>query len=217
MRYLESEVLEILNDSHFLPVRPLNVAETKAMLQAEKLAPIHQIEVPEKIARSIHRRTGGNPFWVAHLGYEMWKLLQQQGNDAMRFTLPLVKQAEAELIQLAIPFQGRILPSGYKRKQDRLMLASLFTLVEDRKGVKKKRRKMSLGELHYELASRGLKVAITDLEQSLDELMARGGLCRPKKALQSWQIAAPLIEDFVRYQLKMIGWAALISEDDATP
>jgi hypothetical protein len=217
MRYLNSDVLEVLSSSQLLPVRPLTVSETRAMLRAEKLAPIHQIEVPEKIARTIHHRTGGNPFWVAHLGYEMWKLLQQQGDHAVRYTQPLVKQAEAELIQLALPFQGRILPSGHRRKEDRLMLAALFVLVEDRQGTRKRRRKMSLDELHQALTARGTNTEATDLEQSLNELMARGGLSRSKAALQKWQIAAPLIEDFVWYQLKMIGWKALLSAEDPTP
>ncbi len=205
---LDLDLLDILMSSQPLPAGPLSLAEAKAMLVAEKLAPIHQIEMSGQVARSVHELTAGDPFWIAHLGYAMWRHSGNGKSGPMRFTAKELQRASMDLIQQSTIFQGKIFPSGLLRKKDRLIRTILFLIVRNREGGSASVLDISTEQLRVALLDLGIEKSRHELEQIMEELAQRGGVSRSESALDRWRISAPLLAKHLSYHFEKTGWEA---------
>ena len=203
-RSLDPELQDLLTSSHPLHMQPLSADDTRALLQAKKIT-AHDIKVPKEVAQHVHRLTAGNPFWIAHLGNTLWTRYSKRGETPIKFTRNRVTRAMSELVHLTTPFQGRILPSGIVDPRERLMMAILFALVDGHTGTSRLPQ-LTTTQLQFKLKREGVDLAQFRLEDALDDLAARGGVKHPSQKLSRWQISAPVLAEFVKYQFTKTGW-----------
>jgi hypothetical protein len=100
-------IQEILTKSEPIEIQKLNKKDAKMLIKAEKLKPHHQIEISDEIFNTIYDMTGGNPYWLNLIAYEMWRLSQANRSSIIYDDYQIYKTALSRVLSQKSPFLSR--------------------------------------------------------------------------------------------------------------
>ena len=191
-------------DSQPIALHPLGISETTEMLRAAKLQIFHEIEASSGVIHEVHRQTGGDAFWTAQLGQEMWRLATaEQPGRKVRFNRALIERAAEEVVFSSTPLKARLFPSGIDEARERLMARVLCVLARLDRGPARAASR-SGGVVPAEIRGRlGERQTEMEIRRQLEELASRGGVQRVKG--DTWRIAVPLVRRYVEVLEEEIG------------
>lgn len=195
VKWLDPELQQVLRSAQQIDVKPFSASHCARMLRASNLSWRYSIEIKKVVLERIAAETGGNPYWINHLGSKMWRrAMEMTPGLRLVYTNRHFTEARAELLSDDSLFIDRVLPNDSSEGMPRWW-EPLVLLVA-------RRMKEFPGEPYIEpefLSVRlrqefGLDVDVDDLVRGLDDLGAMGGVSRTG---QSFAMSSRLLADWV--------------------
>jgi hypothetical protein len=202
IRRLHPELARMLRAAEPVLIRGFDQEDTQRLLTATKMAWRYPIEVKKGLARSTNVLCGGNPFWINHLAYLMYRRESRRAVRPIRYSHALLKDAADELVQQSGLFEDRVFPDGVAGEAPPwvwqlvlLLCAETAAGTPDDPG-----RKPSL--LHEQLRLQGVALTAPELSDAIEDLVAMGGLewTVDRSGEHAARIAAPILARFVRME-----------------
>jgi predicted amino acid-binding ACT domain protein len=181
--------------AHRMAVPPLNEADVESMLTCQKLALSCIVTVEKGLPSIVWHVTGGNPFWVAHLGRAMWEISRRRGQtERVHFDLPLLGQARRMVCAEELPFQDR-LTSEHWDAETALLAHSVLKTLADGSGrrMRTKMNGLSIDEIWSRLSDTPARARVKTI---LEDLESRGSInwdASDRGPL--WRLSAPMLAD----------------------
>ncbi len=194
---LDTDTGNILQKAEPLRVEPLTREAVTGLLEARKLAPRYHIEISPRLVETIFTMTAGNPYWVSHLGNEMWKQATRSPGGTVRYTPELLSNARDAVFDLGVPFLDRI--RGSNRETGALCLRVLQTLARADTGNGGGSVSLTLPGIRNRIASDGSSTTNAVLEV-LEDLHASGSVVNERvDSVRRWKISSPMLADYLIY------------------
>ncbi|MCP4868690.1 MAG: TGS domain-containing protein [Proteobacteria bacterium] len=202
VRRLHPELARILRAAEPVVMRGFDWEDAQRLLTATKMAWRYPIEVKKGLARATNVLCGGNPFWINHLAYLMYRRESRRAVRPIRYSHALLKDASDELVHQTGFFEDRLFPDGVASEAPpwvwplvRLLCADSSAGTPDDGG-----RKVSV--LHAELSAEGIELTVPEVADAIEDLVAMGGLqwTVDQAGEHAVRIAAPLLARFVRME-----------------
>ena len=197
-RSFHHEITNLLLSSQPIPVLPFSEAEAVAMLEARKMALYQTITIDKKLARHLHRITGGEPFWLANIAHHMWMRSTRSGVSSVRFDNTLAATAKRDLLERHELFATRVEP----RRPDRFQAATwrVATALAELQGNRFKGRwGLTADELAERMAAAGAPPYLSPLEvaKALETLQDRGAVLLANIDPLRWRLTFPLLAEYL--------------------
>jgi predicted amino acid-binding ACT domain protein len=169
---LPSPAKHLLQSELIMDVPPLKEEDIGRMLTCQQLALSSVVTVEENLPNNVWHLTGGNPFWVAQLGAQMWQICGKRGRtSSVHFDRQLLDQAQRSFYADDVPFQDRLASEHWNAEKTRLARSVLEILAQSA-GRRMRAWTMiglSLGEIMARLEDAPpetqIKALLEDLEQ----------------------------------------------------
>jgi hypothetical protein len=189
--------LDVLQHAEMLPMESLSDEETRQLLAARYFGVKVRIQVGLPVAREVHSRTGGNPYWTSMLAGEMWDVAPVRRDGSRLYNLEVLAEAEERLYGNELVFRDRLTsPVGVHPGLVEELLATLAAARGDGEG-----HASSPQALLAALQGKGFAVTAPELVGILKFLEEQGSVTDDRPAGRSaWRISAPLLAGFLRYR-----------------
>ncbi len=202
VRRLHPELARVLREADPVTMQPFGVDDAMALLTARKISWRYPIEIKKSVARSANALAGGNPFWINHLAYWMYREQSRRPVRPIRYSHGLLRGALEEVLQRPGLFEDRLFPDGDPSHAPpwiwdlaTLLASAADAGAEDDPG-------WSLSKLLEALQARGADISDLAVRQAVEDLAAMGGVAWTKgpTGAQAVRLAAPVLAAFVRQQ-----------------
>jgi hypothetical protein len=200
VRHLHHELGRMLRSVDRVRLQPFDQDDTRALLAAEKMSWRYPIEFKKGLAKAATTLTGGNPFWIANLGYLMYRRESRKPVRPIRYNHQALSEAAEELVHHGGPFEDRLFPDGDTAQGPAWVWQLVHVLSEDPASGAPDDPGWSVDELGAALEERGVELEPGPLRVAVEDLVALGGLIRVvgKGSDERVRVAAPLLARFVR-------------------
>ncbi len=202
VRRLQPDLARMLRAAEPVILRPFEADDAQRLLTATKMAWRYPIEVKKGLARAANVLCGGNPFWINHLAYLMYRRESRRPVRPIRYSHTLMREAADELIQQAGLFEDRLFPDGVEAEAPPWVWALIQLLAADGAAGTDEDLGRRISALHGELTGQGVELSSSDLSDAIEDLAAMGGVAwtTDGSGEQAVRIAAPLLARFVRQE-----------------
>lgn len=156
----------ILTKSHRIEVRNLDKENAYSLITVEKNKPRHRIHIGRSLFKDIYNMTGGNPYWLNLIGYQMWKISESKDEITSIYTRRSWELAFDKVLSDRYSFLGRLVFSSGLCGDIVICLAEIDNTP------------LSLPEFHDKLCNKHIGLQLRELENCADELIATGTICR---------------------------------------
>lgn len=191
--------LGVLQHVESVPIESFSEDDTLELLTARNFGPRVKIHAGRYLARVVHRRTGGNPYWTSLLAGRMWESSEERVDGGRLYVLETLEEAQYQLFSRnAIAFLDRKRPRpGDRPGLADEILAALAGLDSRSSGEPM----FTLEALRVWLRERGIEIGARELLGTLRFLEEQGSVAEAKvQGGRSWKISAPLLAEFLRYE-----------------
>lgn len=197
------ELGAILQAAREVEVEPLAFDDARRMLAAEKHRLTQKIEVSRPCARAVYELTGGNAFWIAHLGRRMWIDGGGTKKRVLRFTRPSVQKASVAVAKEALVFHDRYRfpPDPFDRPDQPARDALMRRLLREfatRDSAAFSPTAATLAETLDAAGTPATAREVSDVLQHLEEVGTVIGERTIRDAALRWRISAPLLAEHLR-------------------
>jgi len=202
VRRLHPELARMLRAAEPVVMRDFEWEDAQRLLTASKMAWRYPIEVKKGLARAANVLCGGNPFWINHLGYLMYRRESRRAVRPIRYGHALLKDAADELVQQTGLFEDRLSPDGVAAEAPPWVWSLVQLLCADSAAGSPDDSGWRIGSLREELAGQGVDLSAEELSAAVEDLVAMGGLqwTVDGSGEHAVRIAAPLLARFVRME-----------------
>ncbi|MBN1543822.1 AAA family ATPase, partial [candidate division KSB1 bacterium] len=192
--FLDDALRRKLEKAEMVKTRPVSLADTFALLRADKFSYCHHIRISRTLCRQIHTLTAGHPYWISFLGRSMWQAAQPHQGEVLRYTPQLLERAVKDLLHIGIPFTDRLYSTlAPKRLYSKILEVLAQETIQD-KG-------MQLSDLLHTLTTEDLDISANELNGILNMLQAQGTLdCLYGERCAYWRLSAPLLGMYIRFR-----------------
>jgi hypothetical protein len=199
-RFLPPDLTSVLmRSSQALPIGPFSLEEATSLLSGRNLAFTHTIHLDHKLARHIHRLTGGEPLWLSHLGQAMWLRTAQLRKRDVHFDQALLHRVKQDLLHNTDLFDVRVDPDR-PEAHDSLVWRTAFALAQAHGSGTRPHHNLTVAELVERLDTADAELCAFQLGVVLDLLLDRGAARRLSTDPVRWQLAVPLLAEYLERQ-----------------
>lgn len=192
---LHIDLQNILRAGEEILIQPFDQKNTTDLLTVSQIWWKYRITIKKYIINDLWRLTGGNPFWLNHLGRKMWDSASQNTtNNAVEFTKEDVHNAVHEILSNDMLFADRVNPEGYYQLDniptDYRLILSLLIKKKNEQATHWTDTWISIHEIlaTYRKHSRNTKKK--KLMTILEDMISMGGIIKNGDQIK---ISAPLL------------------------
>ena len=201
-RRLPVDVGQILQKAEPLRIGSLSLEDVEALLKAKKLSPKYQIELSPRLVEAVFEITAGNPYWVSHIGSEMWRIANRKRRGAkrnqggaVRYSKDLLDRAVDSMFDLGVPFLDRVRSSAGENNRLRVEVLRVLATFSRLPGGRPD-----------SLPTRDIQTLIAPCKESTEEetleilfdLQATGSVvCERVRNERRWRISSPILADYL--------------------
>jgi hypothetical protein len=188
----------LLQSSAMMSVPPLEEEDVESMLTCQRL-PFPCIVSAEKgLSALVRHLTGGNPFWIAHLGRAMWERTRRRGGDPaahVHFDTQLFREAVRDVCAEETPFQDRF-ESEHWDPSTKALARRLLLVLADRASRRLRAPRMNGSSTDELLVALGPGVNSSHVGALLEDLTWRGAVAsEASERGRLWRLSAPILAD----------------------
>jgi len=179
-----------------LPVGPFTLDETTALLSGENIGFLRTIHLQPKLARHLHKLTGGEPLWLSHLGQAMWLRAARMNSRNVRFEFSQLHQVKQALLNNSDLFDVRIDPDN-PEAHDSVVWRTAFELAKAHRSGTRPHSNLTLDQIANRVGDPG-SPTLREQQRIVLELLQDRGAARPVSSEPvRWQIAVPLLAEYL--------------------
>lgn len=202
VRRLHPDLARVLREADPVTLQPFGADDATALLCARKIAWRYPIEVKKSVARAATALAGGNPFWINHLAYWMYKEQSRRPVRPIRYSHGLLRSALEELLQRPGLFEDRLFPDGDPSHAPPWIWDLATLLASGPDAGSEDDPGWSVPKLRQALVQRGVELPEEAVLDAAEDLAAMGGVVwtvGPAGA-QAVRLMAPILASFVEQQ-----------------
>ena len=196
-RQVHPELAALLHrGAQALPVGPFGLDESTALLSGKNMGFLRTIHLHPKLAGHLHKLTGGEPLWLAHLGHAMWLRAARMNTRSVRFDFAQLPQVKQGLLANADLFDVRVDPD-HPLAHGSLVWRTAFALAKAHGSGTRSHDNPTVAELTRRLGGPEGAPDPDALREVLEVLQDRGAVRPLSSDPVRWQIAVPLLAEYL--------------------
>ncbi len=196
-RTLDPRLIAMLHrNAQALPVGPFSLEESTALLSGRNIGFLRTIHLDPKLARHIHKLTGGEPLWLAHLGHAMWLRAARMNSRTVRFDFEQLNRVKLGLLSNADLFDVRIDPDS-PEAHDSVVWRTAFELAKAHGRGTRPHSNLTAMEIARRVGGSEGSIHMKQQHIVLELLQNRGAVQPVSSDPVRWQIAVPLLAEYL--------------------